>query len=194
MHYIFGVSTSICGGDQKKQVFTERYYSILYQRRDLILLSFALCRSDDEVGHTTILLRDLLEAQDGAVFERILHASGAECIGHDLQPTLLTISCTRVDRFKKRAKFQQPSLDASLQQSDGYMLRPLSSDSSFSSSLGGFARSSSGGSRCEDQQGAGYRFVPTLVVSSHDARLHADEAKQLHMCIRVLSDPNRIYH
>ena len=37
--------------------------------------------------------------------------------------------------------------------------------------------------------------VPTLVVLTHDARLHADEAKQLHMCFGcAVQPPRRIYH
>lgn len=120
--------------------------------KPLLLPTF--CRSDDEVGQTTVLLRDLLEAQNGAVFERnLVHASGEECVGHDSQPTLLTVSCARVARPTKRAKFQQPSLETTLHQSDGHMLSQFSRDSSFS----GIFTLTSERSQGDDQQGAGYR-------------------------------------
>ena len=75
--------------------------------------------SNEIVGHSHIMLKDLLSCPDGTVFERNLYSDGEMVYGFDRMATTMTISAARVQTSSQKRKWVAPSLEVVLEQSDG---------------------------------------------------------------------------
>ena len=75
--------------------------------------------SNQIVGHSHIMLKDLLSCPDETVFERNLYSDGEMVYGFDRMATTMTISAARVQTSPQKRKWVAPSLDVVLEQSDG---------------------------------------------------------------------------
>ena len=73
---------------------------------------------DDLVGHTHILLQNLLDAPDGTEFSRNLFCEGDPVYGQDGMATTLVVSVRKHKLRGKRVQFVTPTLQSILKQSD----------------------------------------------------------------------------
>ena len=82
---------------------------------------FDLLDADDFVGKASILLKDVLDAQDDEVlsFVRNLTLDGCTVTGEDGQQSIINISVQKKKLKRKHPEFVQPTLESIRQQSDG---------------------------------------------------------------------------